>query len=621
MSTQHLRMFLVAGLIAVPIALLSLPGAERPTFIGAAFAQEPLDIDYFYDQLDSYGDWVWHPRFGYVWLPQNVSEDWRPYAVGHWVYTDEYGWYWDSHEPFAWAVYHYGRWGYDRDYGWFWVPGNTWAPAWVEWRYSDKYVGWAPIGPTRAGGYAYGAPVSYDPPVAESWVFVEPRYVTAPSIFEHSVPIPQINVAFMSTGTIYQPDYRAGAVFNFGIPRDTVMRITNDPIVVKKIVRVQNQTNVYEGDEGGIKVFAPSVSNGRTDRTPKRFIDTPSEFKPKAKLTATVEGTPPKGLGPTASTLKPIASEVAPEEFKKHVAHFGNAQDQTPGAAGQASTESATGGPGKPHLKGAPALGGPQAPVGSAGQGQASTENAPGGPSKPNVQSAPALGAQAPIGGATGQGQASTEGAPGGADKPHFHRTPAGGSQTPGAAGQASTESATGGPGKPHLKGAPGLGALQAPVGSAGQGQASTESAPGGPGKPNVQSAPALGAQAPIGATGQGQASTEGAPGGADKPHFHRTPAGGSQAPIGAAGQGQASTESATGGPGKPHLKGAPGLGALQAPVGSAGQGQAPAESAPGSPGKPRLAGAPSSPPTGKHPKRPECVQHPELPVCKDQHQ
>ena len=98
------------------------------------------------------------------------SENWRPYTVGHWVYTDEYGWYWHSYEPFAWAVYHYGRWGYDPSYGWFWVPGDTWAPAWVEWRYGDRYVGWAPAGPTYSGGYAYGAPVSYEPPVAESWV-------------------------------------------------------------------------------------------------------------------------------------------------------------------------------------------------------------------------------------------------------------------------------------------------------------------------------------------------------------------------------------------------------------------------------------------------------------------
>ena len=190
MSMRRGRLFLLACCTALLIALLSVPGAERLGLIGTVAAQETLDIDYFYDQLDPYGEWVWHPRFGYVWLPQTVSENWRPYTVGRWVYTDEYGWYWHSYEPFAWAVYHYGRWGYDPSYGWFWVPGDTWAPAWVEWRYGDRYVGWAPAGPTYGGGYAYGAPVSYEPPVAESRVFVDPRYVTSPSIDQYHVPIP-----------------------------------------------------------------------------------------------------------------------------------------------------------------------------------------------------------------------------------------------------------------------------------------------------------------------------------------------------------------------------------------------------------------------------------------------
>ena len=156
--------FVWAAFLAAPG--LPVPGAERLGVGGTAAAQETIDIDTFYDELAPYGEWVWHPRYGYVWLPEDVSPRWRPYTVGHWVSTDEYGWYWDSQEPFAWAVYHYGRWGYDQDYGWFWVPGDTWAPAWVQWRYSDDYVGWAPIGPGPRG-YAYGVPVSYEPPIAE----------------------------------------------------------------------------------------------------------------------------------------------------------------------------------------------------------------------------------------------------------------------------------------------------------------------------------------------------------------------------------------------------------------------------------------------------------------------
>ena len=327
----------------------------------------------------------------------------------------------------------------------FGVPGDTWAPAWVEWRYGDRYVGWAPAGPTYSGGYAYGAPVSYEPPVAELWVFVDLRYVTSPSIDQYYVPIPRLNDAFFSATTVYRPDYRAGAIFNLGFPGRQLRNSNNRPIIVEKIVKVQNQTNIDQASEGGIKVSRPQVANVKAERTPKRFIDSPSGFKPKAKLTATLEGAPPNGFGPTAATIKPITSEVGPEEFKKHVVHpgtSGTARGQAsivlpnkgkrpprahllgrqtaparrssmglPGGAegpggpagqGQTSTEIAPTGPGNPHLKNGPALGGPQGPVGAAGQGQTSTEIAPTGPGKPHLKNGPKKafggGPQGPVG-------------------------------------------------------------------------------------------------------------------------------------------------------------------------------------------------------------------------------
>ncbi len=34
--------------------------------------------------------------YGEVWVPDGVPPDWRPYEYGHWVYTDDWGWYWVS---------------------------------------------------------------------------------------------------------------------------------------------------------------------------------------------------------------------------------------------------------------------------------------------------------------------------------------------------------------------------------------------------------------------------------------------------------------------------------------------------------------------------------------------
>ena len=102
----------------------------------------------FYDALAPYGGWMEVDPYGYIWQPREAVRDWRwrPYTDGRWAHTD-YGWTWISNEPFGWATYHYGRWVKLRRLGWCWVPGDQWAPAWVAWRTSERYVGWAPLPP------------------------------------------------------------------------------------------------------------------------------------------------------------------------------------------------------------------------------------------------------------------------------------------------------------------------------------------------------------------------------------------------------------------------------------------------------------------------------------------
>jgi hypothetical protein len=96
--------------------------------------------------LTPYGAWVDVGSYGRCWHPSRVEAGWRPYSLGHWEYTDV-GWYWMSDEPFGWACYHYGSWVFDSEFGWVWVTGVEWSPAWVVWRESDAYIGWAPCGP------------------------------------------------------------------------------------------------------------------------------------------------------------------------------------------------------------------------------------------------------------------------------------------------------------------------------------------------------------------------------------------------------------------------------------------------------------------------------------------
>lgn len=141
-----------AGALASVMALTAIVPLNFPRFITAAQAQAPgpsqpqEQVD-FEAALEGYGHWVEHPSLGEVWVPDNVPQDWQPYRLGRWVYTDEWGWYWNSDEEFGWVTYHYGRWYLDRQAGWVWIPGDEWGPAFVNWRQGDDFVGWAPTPP------------------------------------------------------------------------------------------------------------------------------------------------------------------------------------------------------------------------------------------------------------------------------------------------------------------------------------------------------------------------------------------------------------------------------------------------------------------------------------------
>ena len=101
----------------------------------------------FFSSLAPHGEWIEVECGTRVWRPFHIPHEWHPYLIGRWVWTDEYGWYWMSNESFGWITYHYRRWYYDDNYGWVWMPDDVWAPAWVEWRYDENYIGWAPLPP------------------------------------------------------------------------------------------------------------------------------------------------------------------------------------------------------------------------------------------------------------------------------------------------------------------------------------------------------------------------------------------------------------------------------------------------------------------------------------------
>lgn len=134
------------SLILLCALLLAAVASLAPVPARAQSGGDALPIEFMYDALSPYGDWIYTPTYGYVWQPlASQQPGWAPYADGSWAFTDA-GWTWISNEDFGWLTYHYGRWIILGN-SWMWVPGSQWAPAWVSWRQSQGQIGWAPLPP------------------------------------------------------------------------------------------------------------------------------------------------------------------------------------------------------------------------------------------------------------------------------------------------------------------------------------------------------------------------------------------------------------------------------------------------------------------------------------------
>src|SRR5438128_10842122 len=214
--------------------------------------------DTFYNQLDRYGDWRETSDYGYVWQPRQAqSRTWRPYTDGHWVYTDV-GWTWVSEEPFGWATYHYGRWTRLRNIGWVWVPGDEWAPAWVSWRKSNDYVGWAPLPPEARfdrGTGIHNWSDSYYDVGPDQYCFVETKQFGAPRL-ESSVIPSERNVTIVNqTTNVTNITYNNTTIVNEGPSYDEVRVQSREPV---QRYRLERNVNV------DVSVEPRSVVRGET---------------------------------------------------------------------------------------------------------------------------------------------------------------------------------------------------------------------------------------------------------------------------------------------------------------------------------------------------------------------
>jgi hypothetical protein len=250
----------------------------------------------FYDALSPYGQWINNPEYGYVWMP-SVAPDFTPYGSnGHWVYTDE-GWTWDSDYPWGWAAFHYGRWFFEDGYGWMWIPGNQWAPAWVTWRQSPDYYGWAPLGPQVTISASYGG--GYDPP-NHYWHFVPQQYVASPQVNNYVVNQQQNVTIIQNTTIIRNTTINNTTVNNTTIINNNVnnrVTVNNyaggpDPAAVSRVtgttlrpipLRESNRPGENAGG-GALTIYRPRINQPSASGGSGTSAAAPSRVQPLSQI-------------------------------------------------------------------------------------------------------------------------------------------------------------------------------------------------------------------------------------------------------------------------------------------------------------------------------------------------
>jgi hypothetical protein len=249
---------------AMAAALPSLPKMEAP-----AAAAPTSDASFFYNDLAPYGSWAQAPDYGVCWQPtvETINADWRPYVDhGQWLDSDA-GWYWQSDYSWGWAAFHYGRWVKEPRLGWVWVPDKAWAPAWVAWRSSGSYFGWAPLPPgvglNVLGRLTYqgrvpGAEFAYPP---SSFVFVSADSFLARNLPRHVLAGSRAAALLAGSAAVENYSIVKNKIINGGISREAVAAAGHKAVRAVALRAVSSPEAVaVTADRATLAVYRPDAS-------------------------------------------------------------------------------------------------------------------------------------------------------------------------------------------------------------------------------------------------------------------------------------------------------------------------------------------------------------------------
>lgn len=214
--------------------------AAPPTTVVVVQPPPSSEATQFYSSLAPYGTWMNDSELGWCWQPQVAvfRSDWRPYGDrGRWLYSDV-GWYWQSDYSWGWAPFHYGRWTQHHRIGWVWTPDSLWGPAWVTWRYTDGYCGWAPL-PHHAvfdpgiGLFYRGSHVSIGFDFGLSWnhfTFIGSDRFCDSSPRAHYLPASRVQNIYQQTTVINNYTTSNTTIINNGIPASHIPAVARQEV-------------------------------------------------------------------------------------------------------------------------------------------------------------------------------------------------------------------------------------------------------------------------------------------------------------------------------------------------------------------------------------------------------
>lgn len=247
------------------ILVLLLMGGSIDTTSARGFG---VSFGVFYGELSPYGRWIELGDDLVVWKPYKRYRNFKPYVRGNWIWTN-YGWYWDSYEPFGHVVYHYGRWIYDDYYGWVWLPDYEWAPAWVEWCYNDDYVGWAPMRPVVNIYVRYGITYNFEKYRYRSYNFVKYRHFGSSSM-DREMLSDNDNRRILDRGGLRNEVTRdRDRVINTGVDREIIKTRGGNIRDEKRIEITGRDSNdrgdLQDKDNSTIRVRVVDKENNKSD--------------------------------------------------------------------------------------------------------------------------------------------------------------------------------------------------------------------------------------------------------------------------------------------------------------------------------------------------------------------